>query len=173
MDDFAHRVGEQLPRLRRYAWALLRSEADSDDLVQECVLRALSKRHLWQEGTDLRAWLFTILHNLYVNDVRRRARQGMSVDVSDLDEETHQIPGQDKRLELRDLDRALVLLPEDQRTVIFLVGLEGMAYETAAEVVGVPVGTIRSRLSRGREGLRRLMGIKPDTYAEAKMAKAA
>jgi RNA polymerase sigma-70 factor (ECF subfamily) len=95
------------------------------------------------------------------------------VDVSDFDAETHQVPRQDQRLELRDLDRALALLPEEQRTVILLVGLEGMAYETAAEVVGVPVGTIRSRLSRGRERLRRLMGITPDSYAEAKMANAA
>lgn len=167
MDELAHRIGEQMPRLRRYALALLRSEEEADDLVQECVLRALTKRHLWQEGTDLRAWLFTILHNQFVNSVRRRARQGMSVDVSDFDEETHQVPRQDKRLELRDLDRALALLPEEQRAVILLVGLEGMAYETAAEVVGVPIGTVRSRLSRGREGLRRLMGIRSESRAAA------
>jgi RNA polymerase sigma-70 factor, ECF subfamily len=173
MDDFAHRIGEEMPRLRRYALALLRSEPDADDLIQDCVLRALSKRHLWQEGTDLRAWLFTILHNQYVNNVRRSARQGYSVDVSDIDEETHQMPRQDKCLELRDLDRALALLPDEQRSVILLVGLEGMDYDTAAKVVGVPVGTVRSRLSRGREGLRRLMGIKPDSAAEAKMANAA
>lgn len=167
MDELAHRIGEQMPRLRRYARALLRSEEEADDLVQECVLRALTKRHLWQEGTDLRAWLFTILHNQFVNSVRRRARQGMSVDVSDFDEETHQVPRQDKRLELRDLDRALALLPEEQRAVILLVGLEGMDYDTAAQVVGVPIGTVRSRLSRGREGLRRLMGIRSESRAAA------
>jgi RNA polymerase sigma-70 factor, ECF subfamily len=167
MDELAHRIGEQMPRLRRYALALLRSEEEADDLVQECVLRALTKRHLWQEGTDLRAWLFTILHNQFVNSVRRRARQGMSVDVSDFDEETHQVPRQDKRLELRDLDRALALLPEEQRAVILLVGLEGMDYDTAAQVVGVPIGTVRSRLSRGREGLRRLMGIRSESRAAA------
>ena len=167
MDDFAQRVGEEMPRLRRYALALLRSEVDADDLVRECVVRALSKRHLWQEGTDLRAWLFTILHNQFVNNVRRLAPQGISVDVSDLDAETHQVPRQDKRPELRDLDRALALLPEEQRAVILLVGLEGMAYETAAEVVGLPIGTVRSRLSRGREGLRRLMGIRSESRAAA------
>jgi RNA polymerase sigma-70 factor, ECF subfamily len=138
-------------------------------------LRASSplKEALWQEGIDLSAWLFTILHNQHVNNVRRSARQGSFVDVSDIDEETHQMPRQDKCLKLRDLDRALALLPDEQRSVILLVGLEGMDYDTAAKVVGVPVGTIRSRLSRGREGLRRLMGITPDSYAEAKMAKAA
>jgi RNA polymerase sigma-70 factor (ECF subfamily) len=173
MDNFAHRIEEQLPRLRRYAMAMLRSETDADDLVQDCVLRALSKRHLWQEGTDLRAWLFTILHNQRVNNVRRSIRQGQPIDVSDIDQETHQPPRQDGSLELRDLDRALALIPEEQRAVILLVGLEGMDYDTAAEVLGIPLGTVRSRLSRGREGLRRLMGIKPDSVAETKMARVA
>jgi RNA polymerase sigma-70 factor (ECF subfamily) len=173
MDELAHQIGEQVPRLRRYARALMRSEVDADDLVQECVLRALSKKHLWQKDTDLRAWLFTILHNQYVNHVRRSARIGAPMDVSTIDRETRQLPGQDKRLELRDLDRALTRLPEEQRTALLLIGLEGMDYATAAKVVGVPIGTVRSRLSRGREELRRLMGIKPDRAAEAKMARAA
>ena len=98
---------------------------------------------------------------------------GRSVDISDLDEMRHQLPRQDKRLELRDLDRALTLLPEDQRTVILLIGLEGFDYRTVAQVEGVPVGTVRSRLSRGREGLRRLMGMMPGGNTEAKMAQAA
>jgi RNA polymerase sigma-70 factor, ECF subfamily len=173
MDDFAHRIEEHLPRLRRYALAMLRSEADADDLVQDCVVRALSKRHLWQEGTDLRAWLFTMLHNLRVNSVRRSVRQGRSVDVSDIDEETHQLPRQNGNLELRDLDRALGLIPDEQRAVILLIGLEGMDYAAAAEVIGVPIGTVRSRLSRGREALRRLMGITPESDAETEMARAA
>jgi RNA polymerase sigma-70 factor, ECF subfamily len=173
MDEWAERIGEQMPSLRRYARVLLGSEVDADDLVQECVLRALTKRHLWQEGTNLRAWLFTMLHNQFVNGFRRSVRQGRSVDVSDLDEVRHQLPRQDKRLELRDLDRALTLLPEDQRTVILLIGLEGFDYRTVAQVEGVPVGTVRSRLSRGREGLRRLMGMTPGGNTEAKMAQAA
>jgi RNA polymerase sigma-70 factor (ECF subfamily) len=174
LDDLAHRIAAEIPRLRRYARALLRgSEADPDDLVQACILRGLSKQHLWKEGTDLRAWLFTILHNQFVNNIRRSRRDGPVVEVSDLDEENQELPAQDKRLELRDLDRALSLLPDEQRTVIFLIGLEGMDYETAAQVIGVPVGTVRSRLSRGREALRQLMGIKPNSHAEAKMAKVA
>jgi RNA polymerase sigma-70 factor, ECF subfamily len=138
MDDLPRRIEAEIPRLRRYARALCRSEPDADDLVQECILRALTKRHLWQEGTDLRAWLFTILHNLYVNNVRRLAREGSTVGVGDLDQETQQIASQDKRFELRDLDRALALLPQEQKVLIFLVGLEGMDYATAAQVVGVP-----------------------------------
>jgi RNA polymerase sigma-70 factor, ECF subfamily len=173
MGELMHSIAEEIPGLRRYALALVRSEIEAEDLVQECVLRAVSKKDLWQEGTDLRAWLFTMLHNHFVSGVRRSARQGRSVDIEDVDEETYHPPRQDKRLELRDLDRALALLPEDQRTVVLLIGLEGMDYTTAAKVVGVPVGTIRSRLSRGRGSLRRLMGIDPDGDDGAVVAQAA
>jgi RNA polymerase sigma-70 factor (ECF subfamily) len=173
MNDLADRIAGEIPRLRRYARALLRSETEADDLVQECVLRGLAKQHLWQEGTDLRAWLFTILHNQFVNNVRRAAREGTSVEISDLDGDTSELPSQEKRLELRDLDRALSLLPDEQRTLIFLIGLEGMDYESAGKIVGVPVGTVRSRLSRARVALRQLMGIKSDSAAETKEAEAA
>jgi RNA polymerase sigma-70 factor (ECF subfamily) len=167
MPDLAHRIEAEIPRLRRYARALTRDESNADDLVQDCLVRALSKRHLWQEGTDLRAWLFTILHNQYVNQVRRAIREGTAVSVSDTEPSLTRAPDQGKRLELRDLDRALAKLPEEQRTVILLVGLEGMRYETVAEIIGTPVGTVRSRLSRGREALRHLMGIISDKRAAA------
>ena len=173
MDDLADRIAAEIPRLRRYARALLRSETEADDLVQTCILRGLIKQHLWQEGSDLRAWLFTILHIQFVNGVRRSARKATVEFVEDFDGDTPELPSQEKRLELRDLDRALALLPDEQKTVILLIGLEGMNYETAANVIGVPIGTVRSRLSRGREALRRLMGVKPDSPAEAKMARAA
>jgi RNA polymerase sigma-70 factor (ECF subfamily) len=161
MTDFAHRIEEEIPRLRRYSRALTRNEVSADDLVQDCLVRALSKQHLWQEGTDLRAWLFTILHNQYVNQVRRSVREGTSVEVSDMEPSLSRAPSQGSGLDLRDLDRALAKLPEEQRTVILLVGLEGLRYEVVAEIIGVPVGTVRSRLSRGREALRHLMGIIP------------
>jgi RNA polymerase sigma-70 factor, ECF subfamily len=173
MDVLADRIEDELPRLRRYARVLVRSEVDADDLVQECVLRALSRTHLWQEDTDLRAWLFTILHNQYVNNVRCSARRGYSVELDDIDEEMHHFPTQDIHLELRDLVRALALLPEEQRTVVLLVGLEGLDYQAVAKVTGVPVGTVRSRVSRGRQGLRRLMGMKPGSDVGAKIARAA
>jgi RNA polymerase sigma-70 factor (ECF subfamily) len=171
MADLQQRIEAEIPRLRRYARALTRDIVAADDLVQDCLVRGLAKIHLWKEGTDLRAWLFTILHNQYVNQVRRAVREGATVSVSETEPSLTRAADQGKRLELRDLDRAMARLPEEQRTVILLVGLEGMRYEAVAEVIGVPVGTVRSRLSRGREALRRLMGIVPDRQAEAAMAR--
>jgi RNA polymerase sigma-70 factor, ECF subfamily len=167
------RIAAEIPRLRRYARALSRDTNAADDLVQDCLARALGKLHLWQEGTDLRAWLFTILHNQYVNQVRRGVREGTAVGLSETEPMLAQPPHQGKRIELRDLQRAIARLPEEQRSVILLVGLDGMHYEEVAQVLDVPVGTVRSRLSRGREALRRLMGIIPDRQAEIVMAEPA
>ena len=171
MTDLSRKIEAEIPRLRRYARALTRDAVAADDLVQDCLVRGLAKQHLWKEGTDLRAWLFTILHNQYVNQVRRAVREGAAVAVSDTEPSLTHAAEQGHRLDLRDLDRALAKLPEEQRTVILLVGLEGMRYEAVAEIIDVPVGTVRSRLSRGREALRRLMGIVPDRQAEAIMAQ--
>src|SRR5207245_4159558 len=132
----------------------------------ECLTRALDKFDLWQSGTDLRAWLFTILHNQHVNHIRRAMREGTAVRLNESEPQLAHAPQQAKRLELRDLERAIAKLPEEQRSVILLVGLEGMRYEEVAAVLDVPVGTIRSRLSRGREALRRLTGAVPDADAE-------
>ena len=173
MADIYRNIEAEIPRLRRYARALARDVAAADDLVQDCLARALGKLHLWQEGTDLRAWLFTILHNQYVNQVRRAVREGAAVGLSETEPMLTRAPHQGRRLELRDLERAIAKLPEEQRSVILLVGLEGMRYEEVAEVLDVPVGTVRSRLSRGREALRRLMGIVPDRQAEMIMAEPA
>ena len=173
MADIHRSIEAEIPRLRRYARALTRDVVAADDLVQDCLARALGKLHLWQEGTDLRAWLFTILHNQYVNQVRRAVREGAAVALSETEPMLTRAPDQGKRLELRDLERAIAKLPEEQRSVILLVGLEGMRYEEVAEILDVPVGTVRSRLSRGREALRRLMGIVPDRAAEAMMAEPA
>jgi RNA polymerase sigma-70 factor (ECF subfamily) len=162
-------IEAEIPRLRRYARALTRDVVSADDLVQDCLTRALGKLHLWQEGSDLRAWLFTILHNQYVNHVRRAVREGAAVALNENEPMLSRAPQQGRRLELRDLERAIARLPEEQRSVILLVGLEGMRYEEVAAVLDVPVGTIRSRLSRGREALRRLTGAVPDEKAEAVM----
>lgn len=162
MADTYSEIEAEIPRLRRYARALTRDVFAADDLVQDCLTRALGKLHLWQTGTDLRAWLFTILHNQYVNYVRRSVREGAAVGLADNEPLLTCAPQQGHRLELRDLERAIAKLPEEQRSAILLVGLEGMRYEEVAAVLGVPVGTIRSRLSRGREALRRLVGVDPD-----------
>lgn len=162
MADTHREIEAEIPRLRRYARALTRDVVTADDLVQDCLTRALGKLHLWQEGSDLRAWLFTILHNQYVNYIRRAVREGATVGLNENEPLLRRAPQQSKRLELRDLERAIAKLPEEQRAVILLVGLEGMRYEEVAAILDVPVGTIRSRLSRGREALRRLTGAAPD-----------
>jgi RNA polymerase sigma-70 factor (ECF subfamily) len=171
MGDTNREIEAEIPRLRRYARALTRDVVTADDLVQDCLTRALGKLHLWHDGTDLRAWLFTILHNQYVNQIRRSVREGAAVGLNENEPLLSRAPQQGKRLELRDLERAIAKLPEEQRIVILLVGLEGMHYEEVAAVLDVPVGTIRSRLSRGRENLRKLTGALPDGRAESLMAE--
>jgi RNA polymerase sigma-70 factor (ECF subfamily) len=163
MSDFALLLQNEIPRLRRYARALTRDAARADDLVQSCLVRAIAKEHLWEPGTDLRAWLFTILHNQNVNEVRRSVREGVAVAVEDVAPVLTAAPRVGACLQLRDLERAIKLLPEEQRQVILLVGLEGMRYEEVAAVLDIPIGTVRSRLSRGRENLRRLMDMKEES----------
>jgi RNA polymerase sigma-70 factor (ECF subfamily) len=158
MADLYKSIEAEIPRLRRYARALTRDRVAADDLVQEALTRALAKLHLWQEGTNLRGWLFTIMHNQYVNQVRASIRADAMIDPSEAGPLASWPATQDKCLELRDLDRALDRLPEEQRAVILLVGLEGMGYEEVAQALGIPTGTVRSRLSRGRIALHVLMG---------------
>jgi RNA polymerase sigma-70 factor, ECF subfamily len=168
MAEFREMIEAQIPRLRRYALALTRDRDRADDLVHDAVVRALAKEHLWEAGTDLRAWLFTILHNLRVNDVRRGVREGTAIDIDKMPDVVATTDPSARRT-LVELDRALGRVAEEQRQVILLIGLEGMSYEDAAAVVGVPVGTIRSRLSRGRDALRAAMGIP----GERRLARAA
>src|SRR5271170_3213820 len=167
MSDFAQLLETEIPRLRRYARALTRDASRADDLVQNCLLRAVAKQHLWQPGTDLRAWLFTILHNQNVNDVRRSVREGVPVSVEDVAPVLTATANVEASLQLRDLDRAIASLPEEQRQVILLVGLEGMRYEEVATILDIPIGTVRSRLSRGRDMLRELMDMKDETADSA------
>ena len=158
MTNFAFLVEQEIPRLRRYARALTRGADRADDLVQDTLVRALNKGNLWQPGTDIRAWLFTIMHNQFVNTVRRDVRETGTVVIERLACTLVANTDPTARRQLAELDRALARLPTEQREVILLIGMEGMAYESAAQILGVPVGTIRSRLSRGREKLRELMG---------------
>jgi RNA polymerase sigma-70 factor (ECF subfamily) len=161
LDDFGRLLESEIPRLRRYARALTRDAARADDLVQETLCRALRKAHLWEPGSNLRAWLFTLLHNQHVNDVRKVVREGLSPPIDEVASMLSMPPTQPAKLEMRDLDRAIGQLPDEQRQVVLLIGLEGLRYEQVAEILDVPVGTVRSRLSRAREALRRLMDV-PD-----------
>jgi RNA polymerase sigma-70 factor, ECF subfamily len=155
MDKDIRLIAAEIPRLRRYARALLRDKDRADDLVQETLLRGLDKFHLYRKGTDLRAWLFTVMHNQYVNFVRRSVKRAETIIVEKLHGAS--APPQPFRLEVRDLERAILRLPEDQRTTLLLVALEGMKYEEVAQICNVPLGTVRSRLSRAREEVRRMM----------------
>ena len=162
MNEFGRLLESEIPRLRRYARALTRNTAKADDLVQSSLVRALEKQHLWQPGSNLRAWLFTILHNQHVNDVRHSLRQGSLGPVEDAEPVWRVEPAVDSSLQLRDLQRGINTLSYEQREVLLLVGLEGMRYEQVADILGIPVGTVRSRLSRARTTLRLLMdGAKP------------
>src|ERR1700751_1450774 len=154
-----------IPRLRRYARAMVHDPVAADDLVQDCLFRALGKIHLWEKGTDLRAWLFTILHNQHISLSRQAARQRDIMELQKLKPNSAPSSGQIVRLELRDLKRAIARLPEEQRSVILLVGLEGMQYDEVASVVNLPVGTVRSRGSRGRETLRMMPGLFPGRHS--------
>jgi RNA polymerase sigma-70 factor, ECF subfamily len=175
MSEFQRLIEREIPRLRRYARALTRSADRADDLVQETLMRALAKCHLWQEGTDLRAWLFTIMHNQYVNMVRRAMRDGAHVDIEQISSALVATTDPTASRQLRELERALSRLRDEQREVILLIGLEGISYEAAAQILDVPVGTVRSRLSRARDALRQLMDMpertkrpgEPDRVAEA------
>jgi len=150
---------EEIPRLRRYARALMRDRTAADDLVQDTLERAWRHRHGWQSSRPLRPWLFSLMHNLRVDQLRS---QGMPLQpLEDGMEDLPCRPTQTDGLELRDLESALYRLPEEQRAVLLLVALEDMSYEHIAQTLAVPIGTVMSRLSRGRERLRRLMAGEP------------
>ena len=158
-------VLEHIPALRRYARSLTGDTAEADDLVQESLSRALVRRS--KKGAEageirnLRAYLFTILHNAHVDRLGERRRWSYGLPAEVLENRLAQPAPQYGQLELSDLAKALQRLPEEQRQAVLLVGYEGMAYKDAAQVLDVPIGTVMSRLSRGREALRRMMAGAP------------
>jgi RNA polymerase sigma factor (sigma-70 family) len=150
----AQRLVELIPRLRRYARALVGDRATADDLVQDTLERAWAKLHLYRRGTDLRAWLFTVMHNVHVNRVRATR---LTDTLEDEMPELAQRAAQGDALLVRDLDRAIARLPGEQRAVLLLVTLEEMSYDQVARTLGIPIGTVMSRLSRAREKLRAML----------------
>jgi RNA polymerase sigma-70 factor (ECF subfamily) len=163
--DIRDELMEHVPRLRRYARALIHNQDLADDLVQDTLERALGRATLFEPGTDLRAWLFTIMHNVFANQVRKASMRAVHVSVDDdsVAESEFAVPAAETRsLEMRDLDYALQRLPAEQREVVLLVGLEEMSYADVALTLDIPLGTVMSRLSRGRERLRTIMaGTQP------------
>lgn len=149
-------IVDQLPGLRRYARALTGDAWAADDLVQDTLERACSRWRLWLAGSDLRAWLFTLMHNLFVSQVRSGKVQRRS--TVDADDALRDVAAPAAPLDASiDLQRCLLKLPDDQRVVILLVTLEDMSYAQVARITGTPIGTVMSRLSRARERMRELM----------------
>ena len=147
-----------IPDLRRYARSLTGDAWAADDLVQDTLERACARWQLWQAGSDLRAWLFTLMHNLFVDGARRAVRQqaqGRRVDVDDVADELVAPAGTPEHA--LDLQACLLRLPAEQREALLLVTLQDLGYEEVARITGVPVGTVMSRLSRARSRLRELM----------------
>ncbi|MGJ7510166.1 sigma-70 family RNA polymerase sigma factor [Variovorax sp. GT1P44] len=154
---------DHIPSLRRYARALTGDSWSADDLVQDTLERACSKWRLWIAGSDLRAWLFTIMHNVFASQVRRAPARASVVDIDDVVHELRSVDSH--RDQAIDLQRCLLLLPEDQRAVLLLVALEDLSYAQVAKVLAIPVGTVMSRLSRARARLQDLMEGTPAAVA--------
>ena len=151
-----------IPRLRRYARVLTGDAIRADDLVQDTLARAWEKRRLWREGSDLRAWLFTIMHNVHVNQVALARRDSGNVSLDDDSGSVAWQPpvraNQLDRVELMEIVEQMAHLSDDQREVLILAAVEEMRYEDIAVVLSIPIGTVMSRLSRARDKLRRLLG---------------
>lgn len=150
-----------LPRLRRYARVLTGDINRADDLVQDTLARAWAKRRLWRAGSDLRAWLFTIMHNVHINQFAMRQREYAEISLDADAGASWEIPvrsTQSDHLELVELFAQIGRLPNEQREVLLLAAVEELRYQDIAQILGVPIGTVMSRLNRAREKLRRMTG---------------
>lgn len=159
MADFDQLIIEHIPRLRRYARALVRDIHAADDLVQDCLERAWSRQHLYDASQTIRPWLFSIMHNIYANSARNFNRTPVLTTLNTHDDSVDAT--QESDLSLRDLERSLALLSNEHREVLLLVGLEQLSYKEVADVLEIPLGTVMSRLTRAREKLKELMTSQP------------
>lgn len=167
---FLDEVEAAIPALRRYAHGLVRDRDAAEDLVQDCLERALSRRGMWRGDGPLKAWLFRILLNCFRDDRRRLASRPQLAPIDGIAEPARS-GGQEAHLSLRDVHDAIGRLPEDQRAALLLVALEGLSLAEAAGVLGVPEGTLASRLGRARAALREMTGRRPDRPGDAKGAR--
>lgn len=154
MDDVKQLIADEIPRLRRYALALVNDPVAADDLVQDCIERGIRKRHLWSRRGSVRSWLYRILYNVFINQSAKRQRVQNEVELDALLHPPSSASEQEGKIIFREIAQAMQSLPPDQRAAIALTALEGLSYDEAASVMGVPIGTLRSRLHRGRETLR-------------------
>jgi RNA polymerase sigma-70 factor, ECF subfamily len=163
------RIEACIPALRRYAHALLRDPQDADDLVHDTLVRALGRLHTRRDEGEIRSWLFAIMHNLFVSQVRR-AKVRAAFDSRDTASQAVQ-GGQEQPLRWTELLRTLNCLPEEQRVVLLLVSVEDLSYTEVARVLGIPIGTVMSRLARGRERLRQLTQERAETRPSIRRVK--
>jgi RNA polymerase sigma-70 factor (ECF subfamily) len=154
MNQVYGEIERYIPQLRRYARSLTHNPVAAEDLVQDTLLRALVKCRLFRPGTNLGAWLFTILHNEFVSDVRRQSRFGIPVDIADDAVVEPLQPDQESRLVVKTALKALDYLPSSHERLLRMVAIHGLSYEEAAQRSGLPVGTVKSRISRARSTLR-------------------
>ena len=158
MADMAHLIEPVIPALRRYARTFVRDAAAADDLVQDTLERAISRWHQRRSDGETRTWLFTILHNLAVNHLRRAARRGREVPLDDAGESDVAVPStQEDALRRDDILGAVGRLPDEQRSVLLLVSIEDVSYAEAARILDIPIGTVMSRLARARAQLQKLL----------------
>ncbi|MEM6474997.1 MAG: RNA polymerase sigma factor [Pseudomonadota bacterium] len=155
--SFESQVLELLPRLRRFAIGLAGSPSDGDDLCQMTIERALTRREQWEEGTRLDSWMYRIMRNIYIDEGRASTRRRETFVDEDAGLSVGSDGGQESRVELTMVDRAMAKLPEDQREAVLLVMVEGYSYKEAAKIVGCPTGTLNSRLVRGRDALMQML----------------
>lgn len=175
MTDIQQQIIQYIPHLRRYALSLLKDSETADDLVQDCLVRAMDRLHLFDPDSQLRTWLFTILHNIYINKVRRDQKRPdtASLDIDQMAQAPIPLHPEkmihETNLVIRDIRNALDILPEAQKQVILLIALEQMSYAETADILDVPIGTVMSRLKRGREKLKKL--LEPTESADIRRLK--
>lgn len=161
MEHFRHSLIEHAPALRRYARALTGNFARADDLLQDCLERALNREHQYQTGTNLKAWLYTMMHHLFVDGLRSAKSGPVLVDLDAAHFDLPVVPAENGGLD--DLGDAIQRLPAEQKEIVLLVSLEGWGYQDTARILDIPIGTVMSRLHRARETLRQqLFGADDD-----------
>jgi RNA polymerase sigma-70 factor (ECF subfamily) len=156
-EDPAEAITQHIVALRRYARALVRNGPEADDLVQECLTRALARLKVWHEVRDLRAYLFAILNNVHFDSLAQKKRAGNVVPIEEALKTLSCRPSQQARIEANELIAALERIPAEQKRIVLLVAVGGMKYHEIAKMLNIPIGTVMSRLSRGRETLRQML----------------
>jgi RNA polymerase sigma-70 factor (ECF subfamily) len=169
-DDVKWLIAREIPHLRRYARALVHDRSLADDLVQDCLERAIRKRHLWKRHGSIRSWLYRVLYNVFLNQRTQRTRILRQTPIESLQSAPSVPARQEQQMACRDISDAMGLLPSEQRAAIALTAIEGLSYDEAAQALDIPIGTLRSRVSRGRDRLR-VLYVQPENPIRLRRVK--